>query len=218
MIDPNQKEKAPVDPAGVCRRSFELIHAGQLDEAEKLLTYNLKQSDGDVACGLYHSALGVLFKVRRDFKEAWRHYQRAEKLMPDDPALKIIVARLLIEQFSEYDAAIKRCQKVLELLPRNPVFGHQAYTTMGMAYVGKRDKEKALEALGHSLIREFQDFVTARNIDFHLVEMVLRNGWGVDFCRIFLEKALVFARSKKEENFVESFEKMQSAFLREYVD
>lgn len=218
MIDPNQKEKPPVDPADVCRRSFELIRSGQLDEAEKLLTYNLKQSDGDVACGLYHSALGVLFKVRRDFKEAWRHYQRAEKLMPADPALKIIVARLLIEQFSEYDGAIKRCKKVLELLPRNPVFGHQAYTTMGMAYVRKRDKEKALEALGHSLIHEFQDFVTARNIDFHLVEMVLRNGWGVDLCRIFLEKALAFARAKKEENFVEAFEKMRGAFLREYVD
>lgn len=218
MIDPNQKEKSSVEPSDVCRRAFELMHGKQWDEAEKLLNRNLGEVDDDVACGLYHSALGVLSKLKRNFKEAWRHYQRAEKLLPEDPALKIIMARLLIDQFSEYDAAIKRCKKVLDLLPHNPVFGHQAYTTMGLAYCRKRNKEKALEALGHSLINGFSDFVTARNIDFHLVEMVLRNGWGVDLCQVFLEKGLEFARNKKEDDFVEAFEKMLTAFKQEYVD
>ena len=111
MIDPNKKNPLPVAPSEVCYRAFELIAAKQYEDAEKLLALNMSRTDDDAAIALYHSVMGVLFKVQGEFKTAWKHYERAEKLLPDDPAMKIISARLLIEQFAEYDQAIKKAKK-----------------------------------------------------------------------------------------------------------
>lgn len=216
MIDPNKKEELPIRASDICLRAFELMKQRQYDEAEKLLANNLSKTEDKVASALYHSAIGVLYKIKKDFKTAWRHYQRAEKLMPDDPALKIIVARLLIEAFAELDQAIRRAKKVLKILPNNPVFCHQAYTTMGLAYVKKRDKKKAVEALEKSFENSFEGFVTAKNIDFQLVEMLLRNGWGVDSCYRFMNKALAFAKGRNEKQLADAFQKMLDAFETEY--
>ena len=205
-----------INPSDVCYKAFELMKAKQYDDAEKFLTNNLSKTEDKVATALYHSALGVLCKIKKDFKEAWRHYERAEKMMPDDPALKIIVARLLIEQFAQYDQAIKRAKKVLQILPGNPVFCHQAYVTMGLAHAFKKEKKKAIAALEKSIGKDFEGFVTAKNIDFQLVEMLLKNGWGVDGCYRFMTKALSFAKSRQEESYAEAFEKMLKAFESEY--
>ncbi|MDO8527513.1 MAG: tetratricopeptide repeat protein [Deltaproteobacteria bacterium] len=216
MIDPNKKEELPVNPTDVCYRAFALMKSKQFAEAEKILVNNLAHTEEPTPGALYHSALGVLYKMQGEYKTAWRHYTRAEKLLPQDPALKIIMARLLIEQFSEYDQAIKRAKKVLEILPDNPVFAHQAYVTMGLAYARKGTKKKAIEALEKSSGKDFENFVTAKNIDFHLVEMCLRKGWGVDSCYRFMSKALQFAKSRKEQPFVDTFQKMLDAFETEY--
>jgi len=142
-----------INPTEVCQRAFALMQSKQYDDAEKLLANNLSKTAGDTAKGLYHSAFGVLCKLRSDYKEAWRHYQRAEKLIPNDPALKIIVARLLIDQFAEYDSAIKRAKRVLEIIPENVVFAHQAYTTLGLAYIKKSNKKQAVLPL----VLEYKD-------------------------------------------------------------
>lgn len=216
MIDPNKKEELPINPSDVCYRAFGLMKAKRFEEAEQLLSNNLTQTENETACALYHSALGVLCKLKNDFKEAWRHYERAEKLIPDDPALKIIVARLLIDQFAQYDDAIKRAKKVLKILPTNPVFVHQAYVTMGLAYCRKGKKKESIDCLEKSIVKDFEGFVTAKNIDFHLVEMLLRKGWGEDVCFRFMNKALVFAKAHKEEGFIAPFQKMLEAFEMEY--
>ncbi|OGQ04320.1 MAG: hypothetical protein A2W61_06945 [Deltaproteobacteria bacterium RIFCSPLOWO2_01_44_7] len=216
MIDPNKKEELPINPTQVCYRAFELMKAKQYDDAEKLLANNLTHTEDKTANALYHSALGVLYKMQGEFKTAWRHYTRAEKLLPQDPALKIIMARLLIDQFAEYTQAIKRAKKVLEILPNNPVFCHQAYITMGLAYCKKGDKQKAIGMLEKSQEKDFEGFITAKNIDFQLVEMLLRKSWGVDSCYRFLNKALAFAKSRKEEPFIDAFQKMLNAFEKEY--
>src|SRR3989338_10057724 len=119
------------------------MHEKRYDEAEKLLVGNMAKTDDESAIALYHSVLGVLFKLQGEYKTAWKHYERAEKLLPNDPALKIISARLLIDQFSECDQAIKKAKKVLRLFPDHPVFAHQAYTTLGLAFVKKGDRAKA---------------------------------------------------------------------------
>lgn len=212
MIDPNKKEELPINPTDVCYQAFRLMKSKKYDDAEKLLTGNLAKTEKEIAIALYHSALGVLYKLKQDFKTAWRHYQRAEKLIPNDPALKIIVARLLIEQFAQYDQAIKRAKQVLKILPTNPVFVHQAYTTMGLAYAKQRNKKKAIEALEKSLVQDFSGFITAKNIDFQLVEILLRNGWAEDNCYRFMTKALAFAKQKQEKEYVTAFEKMLKAF------
>lgn len=216
MIDPNKKEPLPVNPSDVCYQAFRLMKGKQFEDAEKLLSNHLVRTEDKMATALYHSTLGVLFKLKGDFKEAWRHYERAEKLIPEDPALKIIVARLLIEQFSQYDDAIKRAKKVLKILPGNPVFVHQAYVTMGLAYAGKGKKKEAVVSLESSIVEEFKDFVTAKNIDFHLVEMLLRKGWGEEGCFRFMNKALAFAKSRKEEAFIIPFQKMLEVFEMEH--
>lgn len=216
MIDPNKKESSSVNPSEVCYRAFELISAKQFADAEKLLAGNMARTDDNVSIALYHSVLGVLYKLQGEFKTAWRHYERAEKLMPDDPALKIISARLLIDQFAEYHQAIKRAKKVLELSKGNPVFMHQAYTTMGLAYCKKGDRKKALEMLTSSIVDDFENFVSAKNIDYELVEAILRRGWGQEICKAYLEKAYAFAKKMKEGPHIALLEKMLGAFDAEY--
>lgn len=201
-----------INPSDICYQAFSLMKSKQYDDAEKLLTGNLAKTEEKINSALYHSALGVLYKMKGDFKTAWRHYERAEKLLPEDPALKIIVARLLIEQFKEYGGAIRRANKVLKILPDNPVFVHQAYITLGLAYCGKGEKKKAIEALEKSEGNNFVGFITAKNIDFQLVEALLKKGLGLEACRNFLTKALAFAQSRKEQSFEDSFKKMLGAF------
>ncbi len=215
MIDPNKKDPVQVNPSDVCYRAFELIAARQYGDAEKLLSSNMSRTDDDAAIALYHSVLGVLFKVQGEFKTAWQHYQRAEKLLPDDPALKIISARLLIEQFSEYDQAIKKSKKVLELIPGNPVFEHQAKTTMGLAYLKKGDRRKAVAMLIESMGERFRGFISAKNIDFVLAEALIRRGAGLAECRAFLAAARAFAEGTSEESFVRLFGRMLAAFDEE---
>jgi tetratricopeptide (TPR) repeat protein len=208
-------EKVPVNPSEICQRAFELMQTKQYDEAEKLLNSNLGKVDDDVAVGLFHSSLGVLYKIKGEPKTAWKHYQRAEKLIPEDPALKIIVARLLIDQFTEFDMAIKKVKKVLNSVKENPVFAHQVYTTMGLAYLGKGQKMKSTEMLEKSMEGDFSGFVSAQNIDFNLVEALLRAGMAVEECKSFLEKARAFASVTKEETWVELIDRMLEVFSGE---
>ncbi len=212
MIDPNKKENSSVNPSDVCMRAFELIGAKQYDDAEKLIASNMARTDDDAAIALYHSVMGVLSKVQGEYKTAWKHYQRAEKLLPQDPALKIISARLLIDQFAEYGQAIRKAKKVLEIIPDNPVFAHQAYSTMGLAHVRKGEKRKAVEMLNKSFGDDFHGFVSAKNIDFELVEALLKRGWGVDESRNYLTRARRFAQATAEAPFVQLFDRMLAAF------
>ena len=216
MIDPNKKEPLPVNPSEVCLRAFELMNAKQYADAEKLLAGNMARTDDDAAIALYHSVLGVLFKLQGEYKTAWKHYERAEKLLPDDPALKIISARLLIDQFAEYGAAIKRAKKVLELIPGNPVFAHQAYTTIGLASIRKGDRKKAIEMLSASMGDDFKGFVSAKNIDFELVEALLKRGAGAPACRSFLLKAKAFAEATREPPYIKLLDRMLAAFDQEF--
>ena len=216
MIDPNKKEPLPVNPSEVCYRAIELMGAKQFADAEKLLAGNMSRTDDDAAIALYHSVLGVLFKMQGEWKTAWKHYERAEKLLPKDPALKIISARLLIDQFAEYGQAIKKAKKVLELIPGNPVFVHQAQTTMGLAYVKKGERRKAIECLEASWGEDFRGFVSAKNIDFELVEALLKRGWGAPSCRAFLLKAKAFAEAAGEESYIKLLERMMDSFDTEF--
>ncbi len=216
MIDPNKKERESLNPSDVCNRAFQLIAAKQYSDAEKLLANNMARSDDDASIALYHSVMGVLFKVQGEYKTAWKHYQRAEKLLPEDPALKIISARLLVDQFAEYGQAIKKSKRVLDLIPKNSVFAHQAYTTMGLAYCKKGDKKKAISMLEKSWMNEFEGFVSGQNIDFELVETLLRRGWGATSCHLFLQKARAFVESTDESNYINLLDRMLMAFKADF--
>ncbi len=194
----------------ICRSAFESLAAKQFEEAEKFLAYHMSKTEDPVALALFHSAMGVSAKMQGRFKEAWRHYDRAEKLLPTDPALKIISARLMITQFNEYDSAIKKAKKVLELIPGNRAFVHQAYTTIGLAHAKQGKKSKALEMLRKSIVENFVGFVTVNNIDFHLVEEVARRGWDSKLCKEFIQKAHDRAKEHREMEWVGRLEQMLS--------
>jgi tetratricopeptide (TPR) repeat protein len=216
MIDPNKKDEPLISPAEVCQRAFELMGARQFSDAERLLASNMSKTDDDTAIGLYHSALGVLYKMKGEFKTAWRHYQRAERLLPNEPSLKIISARLLIEQFAEYDQAMRKAKKVLELAKGVPAFEHQAYATIGLAWARRGNRKKATSMLVKSMGKNFEGFITAQNIDFTLVEALLRKGWAEEECLKFLTHARDFAQSSGETKYVRMFDKMLDSFRQEY--
>lgn len=205
-------KKDAINPTEACYRAFELMQSRQYDDAEKLLSNCLAKAEDDVSRGLFHSSMGVLFKMKGEFKTAWRHYERAEKLIPEDPALKIISARLLINEFSEYDQAIKKAKKVLELIPNNVVFRHQAHITLGLAYLKQGNKKKAINELTLSMAGDFTGFITTKNIDFSLCEAVLKKGWAEAEVKDFLEKARTFAESHKEPDWAETIKKMLNEF------
>lgn len=201
-----------IEPQAVCARAFALMQGKQFTDAEKLLANCLTKTDDPVATALFHSALGILFKLQGEYKTAWKHYQRAEKLLPEDPALKLISARLLIDEFAEYDLAIKKCRKVLALLPDNPGVAHHAQVLLGLAYARKGDRRRALAALAEAMAGDFQGFVTTKNIDFHLVEWCVKKGWDLPLCRQFLEKAHAFAVSVQEADWAAIIGRMLAAF------
>ncbi|PIR17110.1 MAG: hypothetical protein COV46_05640 [Deltaproteobacteria bacterium CG11_big_fil_rev_8_21_14_0_20_49_13] len=201
-----------INASDVCYRAFELLKTKQFEDAEKLLSNCLTKVTDDVSMGLFHSTLGVLYKMKGEFKTAWRHYERAEKLIPKDPALKLISARLLLDEFSEFDQAIKKAKKVLEIIPDNPVFRHQAYITIGHAYLKKGSKKKAMEALVGSMEGDFDGFISSKNIDFTLCEAILKKGTGEPEVRLFLEKAFKLAEGCKEAQWQETIKKMLDAF------
>jgi len=208
-------QKMPINPSEICTRAFELMQGKQYDEAEKLLNKMLGRVDDNVAVGLFHSSLGVLYKLKGEPKTAWKHYQRAEKLIPDDPALKIIMARLLIDQFAEYDQAIRKIKKIEDQVKNHPVFYHQVLITTGLAYLGKGQKKKATELLIRAMADDFRGFVSTKNIDFTLTEMLLRRSTAIAECRMFLEKARLFAEVHREPIWAELIDRMLEAFPKE---
>ncbi len=83
-------------------KAFDFMASKNLEAAESELNSGLDealQKEDDILSALFYSSLGVLFKIRKDFQKAWKYYEKAEKLLPEDPALKLISARLLIDVF-----------------------------------------------------------------------------------------------------------------------
>ena len=217
MNETPQKESI-VSPSDICHQAFSLMKLKDYSGAEMLVAGHMAKTEDPTALALYHSSLGVLCKIKKNYKAAFKHYERAEKFLPDDPALKIIMARLLIDPFAQYAQAIRRAQKVLEILPNNPVFVHQAYITMGLSYAKKGERKKSIQMLEKSWGNSFEGFVTSKNIDFSLLEVLLKKEWGLPLCGQFLSKALAFAKDKKEEDYVKVYQTMLDTFERTYKE
>lgn len=107
--DKNAVDIFATDPE--LRVCFQWIHAKRYDEAQRKLEDKIKiaqnQNDKD-AEGVLLSILGMLFKVKREVKTAYKYYQQAEKCLPDDMSLKMINAKLLVDEFHQYDTALRK--------------------------------------------------------------------------------------------------------------
>ncbi|MBI2982446.1 MAG: hypothetical protein HYY44_09215, partial [Deltaproteobacteria bacterium] len=143
--------------------AFQKIKEKDFPAAEKILKETLQgiEPAGDeTRQALYHSTWGVLCKMKGEDKEAWRHYDLAEKLLPEDPSLKIISAKFLIERFAQFDTALKKLKKVLEIAKGSPSFEHQAHALIALAFLRKGEREKAVSSLKEAM-NDFSSIPTA---------------------------------------------------------
>jgi tetratricopeptide (TPR) repeat protein len=195
--------------------AFQLMKEKKFEEAEKCLNDELQrlgETGEDTERALLYSTLGIMEKYKGNQKAAWRHYEKSEKLMPDDPALKIISARLLIENFAQYDTAIKKMKKVLKIAKGVPSFEHQAITTMGLAYLKKGDKKKATKMLEEAMANDFSGIASAENIDFNFVEALLHRNVERDKCKEYTKRALNLAKLTKEKKPIEFMTRLLDSF------
>lgn len=199
-------------------RALALMAKKELDAAELELDAGLKDAEAKkdkVLTALFYSTLGVLYKMKKDFSKSWKFYEKAEKTLPEDSSLKLISARLLIDVFGQFDAAIHRCQRVIQASKSDPTMAHQAYGTMGLAYLRKAEKSQTVDCLENAMREDFAGISTAANIDLKLLEAMIRKKVGLEACKSYLERALKFAEAKQEENFAELFRRLLEAFPKD---
>lgn len=182
-------------------QSFRLMKQKDYEGAQALLETGLsaaRKNKDAVREGLYLSTLGVLFKLKKDYKRSYRYYQQAERLLKDEASLKIITALLLIEQFNQYETAARKMQKVIETT-QDPALLHHALAIQSMAWFKLGKKDKALENLHRILQMDFDALRFAANLDYKMVALFVERGVFLDECRQFLKKALILAQNKKEK-------------------
>lgn len=171
------------------------------------------QAAGDKTLeALFCSTLGMLCRTVKDFRQASKYYDKAEKLLPEEPSLKIISSRLILDVFGQYDTAIKRCQKALELAKDNPNFRHHARTTMGMAYLKSGQKEKALDCFKETFEKDLNELANAGQMDLLFLEQLVKKKLGLKEVGAYLEKGLEMAESQEEEGLSQLFKKLHEAF------
>src|SRR5262245_21620304 len=197
------------------QKAIQLMGGRHFDEAEVELKKGIEESEklnDRTMEALFHSTLGVLYKLKQDYKTSWRHYEKAEKLLPEDPSLKLISARLLVEVFGQFDLAIKKAQKVLKIAKDDWTLLHQAQATLGLAYLKKGDKKKAITALTRAMEGDFEGMANAGSIDFKLLEALLRKNLAFEECRAYIAKALAFAHRTGEFKEIQIFTRLLELF------
>lgn len=180
---------------------FQHIKNKKFDEAKVMIQTGLDQSvkAGEAqAEALYLSAMGVLFKVQGDYRQSYKFYQKAEKLLPDDPSLKIISATLLIEEFAQYDTAFRKLDKILKSGEVDPAILHHAKVLSGLARLCTGKKNEAIKILEDINSDDFLKMRSATNINFRLVENLAEKRLATEVCTVFLKKALDLAVQKRE--------------------
>lgn len=196
--------------------AFERMKLKKYDEAKALLDKGIKEAEKKkdvVLMGVYCSAFGVLFKLKKEFRKSWKFYEQAEKCIPGDLSLKLISCRLLADYFGQYDTVIRKMEKVIETAPHDPILQHQASTLAGYAFFKKGDKKKGIEFFKKSMADGFKKLQTAANLDFKLVGELLRKKQEKELCRQYLETALKFAQSTKEKPYQQLIHQMLKKIL-----
>jgi len=185
-------------------KAFKLIRDKKFSEAESLLLKletDYEKKGEEMIAGAMCSTLGLLYKAQKEYRKAWKIYDKAEKKIPDDPSLKIINARLLIEYFAQYDTVIKKMGKAEKLAGEDFSFLHVIYTLTGVAYLKKGNTKKAVDYLKKSMGNSFAGLGTSANFEFKLFEEMTKKKLEPKLCLSFLSEALSFAKKKREKNY-----------------
>jgi len=194
-------------------QAFRMMQRKEYDAAENFIKEGLKtareKSDANLE-GLYFSAMGVLYKLKQDYKKAFKFYQQAEKLLKDDPSIKIIMATLLIEEFQQFDTAAHKMDKIIEHTT-DPAILHHAKSLRSMAYFQLGKKDKAQQDFDSLVAEDFTKLRFAANINFKVVELFTNKSFLLPQCKTFLQKSLALAQSKKEKVYEVIVQKLLAA-------
>lgn len=196
------------------QKAFGMMGKKKFEEAEKELLLGLDvaaaQKDSLLEA-VFYSSFGVLYKLKNDFKMAWRYYEKAEKILPREPALKVISARLLVEIFGQYDTALKKVDQVLKLT-QDPLLVHQAQAIAGLAELKKGNKKRAIDFLDRLLENNFEGMGSVLNLDFRFFEELLKKNIGLEACKTYLEKARQLAVQSREDAQIQKVDQMLESF------
>lgn len=209
-------EKFPADPAVDDKNlylCFRLIKENKFTEAEQKIQDAVKVAaarQDKSAEALYLSALGVLYKVQKDYKKSYKFYQQAEKLLPDDPALKIIVATLLIEEFAQYDSAQRKLDKILSDKSQDLAITHHAQVLSALAQFLMGKKDQAKKILTEINASDFLRLRSTSNLNFKLVELFVAKSFAREECLTFLRKAKDLAVQARELPYQEAIQNLLS--------
>lgn len=184
-------------------QSFQLMKQRDFDAADELIEKGIekaKKKKDETLQGLYLSARGVLYKLKKDYKESYKYYQQAEKLLKDDHSIRIITAILLIEEFKQYETAVKKLQKTIKE-STDPVILHHAKAIQAIGYFMMGKKDLAKENFEYILAQNFESLRFAANLDFKMAELFVAKKFELKKCEAYLEKSLELAQDKKETGF-----------------
>lgn len=214
-VDKNSADIFATDPE--LRQCFQWIHAKRYDEAQKKLEAKIKiaqtQKDKD-AEGIVLSILGMLFKVRRDVKMAYKYYQQAEKCLPDDMSLKMINARLLVEEFHQSETALRKLEKILQATAHDPVMQHHALALKALAYLQMGKKPEAKAVFTEVVLQDFTKLRSAVNVDYKTCETFLRKDFEVDLCLQYLQRCMDLAVQLKEKQMIQVLTQLKAVFAK----
>ncbi len=214
-VEKNSADIFAQDPE--LRQCFQWIHAKRFDEAQKKLEAKVivaqEKKDKD-AEGIVLSILGMLFKVKRDVKTAYKYYQQAEKCLPDDMSLKMITSRLLVEEFHQSETALRKIEKVLKSTTDDPVMQHHAMALKALAYLQMGKKPQAKTVFTEVVAQDFSKLRSAVNVDYKTCEAFLSKSFEVDLCLQYLQCCMDLAVQLKEKQMVQVLTQLMAVYSK----
>lgn len=207
--------KTKKDIASQLAPIFKLLSQKKFTEVYDQLCSLLKraeESKNSHDLGLVYSVFGMYYRSQKEYRKAWKSYEQAEKLIPHDPSIKLISTQLLIDQFAQYDLALRKIKKIKELAGNDFTFLHKAYTLEGLAYLKLGDQFQAIEAFKKSMGNHFEGLQTSYHLDLKLIEALMKKKLEPPLCKTFLEEALLFAKKKREKVYEKVIGKLLALF------
>jgi len=200
----------------VCREVLDAlhhVHQREYDEAIQILQEGIDAGTEDnEQSALLYSTLGMILKKQGKMDEAWEAYLKAESQLPDDPFIQIILSRFLLFERRAYDDTISKAKQILKIAKDVPSIRHQAYNLLGLSYLRKGQERKAVEMLKKAMSDGFAGMATSDNIDFNLVEALVRENHAMEACQQFLQHAYDLARTKREYPNMTRYQKILDSF------
>ncbi len=181
-------------------KANDLIAKGQHEEAEQVLRLGLEKAENERAehwISLYLHALASLRLAQNKDSEALDFYQKADKVSKDFYT-KLVYSRMLSSVYKDYDLAIKKALEALGHLPKKHQAVNEAYSIIGLCFLARHDKDKALRAFVKSLDVDFDKFKSSDSCDLTLVSELV--GRKIYHRGILSYLNYILRRATKENN------------------